>query len=261
MTQQNIAGHTVEVTYAGAGMGQPLLLIHCSLGRHESLLPLLGAIGPGQEATLFDLPEHGRSGALEDGADLQDVAARIGAALAGSDPFHVIGHSFGATVALRMAIDHPETVGRLTLIEPVFFAAAKGTEAYAEHEKTHAEVSLAYAAGVRMRAAAIFHDLWGDGPWAGLSEAAQRSLAERIHVVAATEPALVRDNAGQLSDGVLEKIDVPVTLIRGADTQPVIAEIHRVLLARLPQAEEHVVEGAAHMAPVTHPRDVAPLIL
>ena len=41
-----------------------------------------------------------------------------------TDPIDVIGHSFGATVALRLAVEQPEKVRSLTLIEPVFFAVA-----------------------------------------------------------------------------------------------------------------------------------------
>jgi lipase len=51
-------------------------------------------------------------------------------------PVHLIGHSFGATVALRLAIEAPERVASLTLIEPVLFAAAPdGPEKRANAER------------------------------------------------------------------------------------------------------------------------------
>jgi lipase len=38
-------------------------------------------------------------------------------------PVDVIGHSFGGTVALRLAVERPDLVRSLVLIEPVFVAA------------------------------------------------------------------------------------------------------------------------------------------
>jgi pimeloyl-ACP methyl ester carboxylesterase len=53
---------------------------------------------------------------------------------------------------------------------------------------------------------------------------------------------------------------MPVDLIRGAQTQPAIAAIHAVLTSRIPIAKDQVVDGAAHMAPLTHTSDVAAII-
>lgn len=52
---------------------------------------------------------------------------RIARAALGA-PVDVIGHSFGATVALRLALERPELVRSLVLVEPVLFAAAKAAE-------------------------------------------------------------------------------------------------------------------------------------
>ena len=112
------------------GHGAPVVMVHCMLARHESLLPLAAAIGG--HATLFDLPGHGRSPDWDGAQDYQTQAVAWAAACC-DGPAHLIGHSFGATVALRLAVDRPDLVSRLTLIEPVYFAAARGTPAHADH--------------------------------------------------------------------------------------------------------------------------------
>ena len=51
-----------------------------------------------------------------------------------------------------------------------------------------------------------------------------------------------------------------MTLIRGSQTQRVVADIHAALAARIPDASDHVVEGAGHMVPLTHVAETAALI-
>ncbi|MES2144421.1 MAG: alpha/beta hydrolase, partial [Pseudomonadota bacterium] len=50
---------------------------------------------------------------------------------------------------------------------------------------------------------------------------------------------------------------VPVLLIEGADSPPVINAVHTELARRLAQATRLVVSGAGHMVPITHAQDVA----
>ena len=50
------------------------------------------------------------------------TGTEIGKALMGGEPMDVVGHSFGGSIALRLALEMPELVKSLTLIEPVCFA-------------------------------------------------------------------------------------------------------------------------------------------
>ena len=88
-----------------------------------SLTGLIGALADRITATLYDLPSHGRSSDWDGTGDLHDVATDMGRALL-TEPMDLIGHSFGATVAMRLAMEHPEMVRSVTMIEPVYFAPA-----------------------------------------------------------------------------------------------------------------------------------------
>ena len=233
-------------------------MIHCSQARSDSLLPL-AALLPGTSATLFDLPGHGRSGDWDGRGDFQAVSAAIAAALC-TGPTHLVGHSFGATVALRLACDQPALVSRLTLIEPVFFAAARGSAAWQDWQAAIAPFGALIRAGDMAGAAGLFHGLWGQRDWDSLPDGARASLTARIHLIAAGAPAIEDDNAGLLASGALTRLICPVTLIRGAGSPPVIGAIHRALCSLIPQARDHVVAGAGHMSPLTHPADVAAVI-
>ena len=250
-----IAGHHIHIETLGAG--PPAVMIHCALARHEALLPLAQALAC--KATLFDMPGHGRSADWDGKTEYQGWVTDAAAAVC-DGPTHLIGHSFGATAALRLAVTHPALVSRLTLIEPVYFAAAKGTTAHRAHATQFRPFVTAMLTGDEGKAAQIFNDLWGETPWAELSPRRQAYLTERIHLIVAGAAAIEEDADGMISAERLARVDVPVTLIRGGQSQEVIGAIHGALAGRLPRATDHVVAGAGHMVPLTHVDQVARII-
>lgn len=255
--KEQLAGHDVWVRRLGDGP-RPDIYIHCALASHDAMLPL--AQRRGRSAILFDMPGHGRSGPWDGIRDYQAVVAEIVSELTGGVASHLIGHSFGATAALRLAVLSRVPTARLTLIEPVFFAAARGTSVHAAHQRNFAPFVEAMAGGDRSKAAEIFHGLWGQGAWDDLSPRVRHHLTDRIHLIVAGGPAIEEDNAQILRPGLMEGFNRPVTLIRGNRTQPVISEIHAALRHRLPITKEHVVAGAGHMVALTHAVEIAELM-
>ena len=251
----HVAGHDIHAVTHGAGA--LAVMIHCMLARHEALLPLAEAIGG--RARLIDMPGHGRSGPWDGKTDFQQVVTEAAAACC-DGPTHLIGHSFGATAALRLAVTRPDLVSRLTLFEPVYFAAAKGTPEHAEHQRKFRPFVTAMLAGDEERAAEIFNDLWGITRWLDIPPGKRKRLAARIHLIVAGAQAIEEDPEGITSPATLAKVACPVTLIRGAETEPVIGAVHAALADRLPNAKDHVIAGAGHMVPVTHVPEVTAII-
>ena len=213
---------------------------------------------PGWQAAGVDLPGHGDAPDWDGAADYGDAAHAQAAAALGQGTDVLVGHSFGAVAALRLAMARPGTVGRLVLIEPVLFAAARGTPAWDRNTADFAPFAAAMQAGDREGAARAFLAVWGDGtPWRDMPAAIRAALAARIHLIAAGAPTLHDDRAGLLAPGRLESLTLPVTLVEGGASPPVIAAIHAALAARLPRSARHVIPGAGHMLPVTHAADLA----
>jgi len=235
-------------------------LIHCALA-HGGVLAGLAKALPGG-AVAMDLPGHGSSPAWRQDVDYQAQTVSWAAA-AMARPGPVFGHSFGATAALRLAVEHPHLVTHLSLAEPVFFAALRlhDPQAYVAHVENFAPVTAAFEAGDMARAAEVFTDLWGGTPWGDLPGRFRSQLVSLMPLVAAQHAGIDEDSGDVFAPGRLEALECPVVLIRGTDTQPSVRAIHRVLLERLPNAAEHVLGGAGHMAPVSHPQDVARLSL
>jgi pimeloyl-ACP methyl ester carboxylesterase len=178
-------------------------------------------------------------------------------------PVHLIGHSFGATVALRMALEDPDRIASLTLFEPVLFCAAQaaGGAAFRTHMADHAPFGEKLAAGDMAGAAEAFQAIWGRGqPFADLPSAQRDYIVQRIPLIAAQNATLVEDAAGLLGYGRLEGVGIPTLLVQGAESPPVIDAINTELARRLPQVTRATVAGAGHMLPITHPAECAAVI-
>lgn len=253
----------VPVHWIEGGEGdRPAVLIHCALAHAGSFGPLMARLGDQLSMTAFDLPGHGRTADWDGRGDMLGVTARIAESLCDDGPIDLIGHSFGGVAALCLAVERPDLLRSLTLIEPVFFAAARAVsqpsfEAYIAGMAPYGD---ALASGDRAAAARAFNAVWGDVAWDGLPEAQRAYATERIHLIEESVPGLIEDSQGLLAPGRLEAVEVPVTLIRGDGSAPVIAVVLDALAARLPQTRQVVIEGAGHMAPITHARDVAAAI-
>lgn len=235
---------------------QPALLLHCSLAHSGAWDGVARALSDRLHMTAPDLVGHGRGPARDMGRDYHDHCTAEALSHLPETPCHLVGHSFGATVALRLARDHPGRVASLTLFEPVLFAAARGQPGWETHRSTIAGLGPLLDAGQPEAAAALFLSQWGgDVPFAAMPAAQRRYIADRVWVVPASAPALEEDSAGILPR--LGQITCPVLLLEGATSPLVIAEIQSALAAAIPQAHRAIIPGAGHMAPITHPAAVA----
>jgi pimeloyl-ACP methyl ester carboxylesterase len=228
----------------------------------KSLTGLIGALADKVTAILYDLPSHGRSDDWDGTGDLHDVATDMGRGLL-TEPMDLIGHSFGATIALRLAIEHPEMVRSVTMIEPVYFAPA-----IADHPDemftalgVNEEFNAAWAAGDRETATRCFNRAWGDGTkWADFSPRARSYMTDRIHFVVGSAPFLEEDSAGLLKNDMFARATMPALLIKGSTSNAAAGYINEAIVRRLPDATSAIIEGAGHMAPLTHPEQVADVI-
>jgi len=254
-----VAGHPTHVVRAGHGVRRALF-IHCTLGDVGTWAGVQAALEDKLAMTVFDRPGHGKSAAwdgLGGALGLHRLTTQIAGRLIDKRA-DVIGHSYGATVALRLAMDRPELVRSLTLIEPPLFPLAEGRPGHAAYMAAMAGFGDALAAGERARAAQIFNDAVNpDALWPDLAERVRDRLAAHIHLVGDEAAVPMEDAAGLGAPGRLEALRVPVLLVEGSTTPPVFREVQATLAARLPKARRTVVIGAGHMAPLTHPENVA----
>jgi lipase len=157
------AGHVTHWMRFGTGP-RPALLLHCSLAHCSVWQGLARELAADFQMTAFDLPGHGRSADWDGISDYQSLSTQIAGNFI-TDPIDVIGHSFGATVALRLAVEQPEKVRSLILIEPVVFAVA-GQDVPARlvvAQPYRNALQAALDKGDYLAATRALVEVWGDG--------------------------------------------------------------------------------------------------
>lgn len=106
---------TYEIT--GDTGAPPLVLLHAIATSAELWAPQMAAWSATHRVVRLDLPGHGASAPLAEGAGYDDYAAAVAETLdaLGTSQAAVVGLSFGAMIAQRLAADRPDLVGRLVL--------------------------------------------------------------------------------------------------------------------------------------------------
>lgn len=241
----------------GAGP-RKCLAFHCSLAHSGAWRSVAKSLTEflGDDLTIhaMDSPAHGKSGGGATDPDQIDMAIDWACERL-SEPMDVFGHSFGAYLALRLALQRPDMVRSLWLYEPVFFASVRESHPnlYAENDARLAAIRSAIEEGDPEMAARLFMTKWGDGEdWERQPEATRSYFAERIEHILAVNPWVVRDVNGVLAE--LTSLTMPVRLVDGGASPEIIGKIQDSLAETLPNAARATLQGLSHMAPLTDPQ-------
>ena len=254
--------HGSSIEYHEQGIGEPVVLLHSTGASGSQWRALMDRLSPRFRVIAPDLYGYGATSPWPGrGAFcLKHEAAVVAALLERLDrPAHLVGHSYGGAVALRLARLRGDLLRSLAVIEPVAFHLLRGgdeADASALQEITHIADAVAralacgdYSGGYRQ-----FVDYWsGAGTWAGIPAAKQDALAARLTKVALDFQATLNEPA-RLED--FRTITTPMLLVQGEHSTLPARRIFRLLALALPELRMKTVEGAGHMAPLTHPDEV-----
>ena len=185
-------------------------------------------------------------------SDEVDLAAPA-IAMAG-DRFHVVGHSYGAAVAVKLALMHPTRVRSLVLYEPTLFHLVAGADPASSPAagiwNAASDAADAVARGDSLAAAARFIDFWmGHGTWAAMPAARQPTVAHAMRNAKGWRDVTFADN---LRLDELQALQVPVLLLWGDQSPESALSVARVLQGALPQVTPGPQPGLGHMGPITH---------
>ncbi|MGY4831269.1 alpha/beta fold hydrolase [Sphaerotilaceae bacterium SBD11-9] len=248
------------------GAGDLVVCLHSSAGTHAQWQSLSQTMSTRWQVLSPDLYGHGRSPAWPQAAmntlhvDAQAVTALMEAASPHLDQrgVHLVGHSYGAAVAMQIALRHPTRVRSLTLYEPVAFGALREM---APRDPALAEITeLAYAVRALIRrgeldeAASRFVTYWGgEAAWDGMSASQRSAVAERMPNVPRHFDALF---GAAWNRDALARLGMPILLMHGTHTRAPARRIAELLAHALPHAQRCPLDGAGHLGPITHAETV-----
>jgi pimeloyl-ACP methyl ester carboxylesterase len=190
---------------------------------------------------------------------LRDEAALVEPVLAqAGSPLALVGHSYGAAVALVAALANPGRVSAMALYEPTLFSLVDAERPPPNEadgiRSVAADAGIALDAGDPDAAAERFIDYWaGAGAWKRTPESRKPALAASMRNVRRWAHALFTERAPLEA---FRSLDVPVLYMVGERTTASARAVARLLCAALPRVELLEFQGLGHMGPLTHPAAV-----
>ena len=258
MTRERLDG--IELNYEVTGVGEPVLFVPASL-MPDGFVPLVSEPSLAGHYRLIRYHRRGMGGstAAEGPVTVADQASDAVALLGhlGVDRAHVVGHSYGGLIGFQLALDAPERIGSLALLEPNLLAVPCSAAFNDEVRPAFA----AYRAGDREKAVAHFFSVVAGMPWDSCQEIIEKEIpggAAQATDAAGTfftieVPAL---SAWSLGAEQANRVTCPVLSVLGDDSHPFFREGREWLRGCFPQLEELDIPGAGHLLQLQNPAAV-----
>jgi len=234
-----------------AGCGPPLVMVHGAANDRTSFALVRPHLEQCFSVTCLDRRGRGDSGdpggpySIE--AEVGDVA---GAMEEAGEGVFLMGHSYGALLALEAALELP-ALPRLALYEPPIGGQLATEERIAELERLHGEgrheeVFLSFLRQVSGMSEQQIDELRGTPSWDARLRAAP------------TIPRELRAEAGwRFEPERYARLDIPVLLLLGEESPAWAQRSTEAVAAALPQVEVRRLAGQGHSATLYAPELLA----
>ena len=184
---------------------------------------------------------------------VQELIRHIG------QPVHLVGHSFGGTVALAAALSRTVDIASLSLFEanPIpLIREHGGGKLYGETLRMSQAFEAAVNAGEQDAPARVI-DFWGGpGVFAAMPDAVKAYCRE----TAAVNVLDWRTVTSDITANDCAALDIPVLLVRGGEANPAMVAITDTLRSCLPDVRHFAVDGAGHFLITSHAPRCAELL-
>ena len=247
----------VELEYEIRGTGEPVVLIHAGL-LADWFAPLVGqpALARSFQTVTYHRPGYAGSGRVAGPLGIERQAELCHGLMRrlGIERAHIVGHSSSAAMALQLALDAPDSVLSVALLETALLAVPSGPYA--------AEAIGRYRAGARAEAL----DVWMRGVCGpAYREVLDRTIPAGFDRALADLDTFFEQELPALREWTFDarrrpRVTQPALVVLGADSgrvSPVFAARHELLMAWLPNAEPFVLPGANHLLHAQNPAGMA----
>jgi pimeloyl-ACP methyl ester carboxylesterase len=255
----------VELEYRVRGTGEPVVLVHAGLFA-EWFQPLLDQPALAARYRLLSFHRVGYAGSSRVGGPVSIArqAAHVRALMRhlGIDRAHVVGHSSGGNIALQLALDAPEQVQSLSILEAALPVGGGSDRLLATRQAAMAPIAEQFRAGNKAGAVDSFMRMVSGPAYRAPFEQAlpgafDQGVADADTFFGQELPAiqqwrLVRADAGRITQPVLAVVGE-----KSLEQSPIWNERQQLLLGWLPNVEGLVLPGATHLRHVQNPRGMA----
>jgi pimeloyl-ACP methyl ester carboxylesterase len=261
MQRADIDGITLE--YEVQGSGDPVVFIHGSQIA-ASFAPLMAEPALKDRFQLIRYHRRGFAGSSRHNG-LLPISGQAADCLGlfrhlGVERAHVVGHSYGGVTALQLALDGPDAVRSLSLLEPPLMTVPSGEQV----GETMGRIAAVYESGDKATAVDDFLRAICGGHYrtpldASVPGGYDQAVGDadtfwQVELPAIGEWTFTKEDAS--------RINQPVLAVLGADSDeamgmPFFGEGHQLLLQWLPQAKPFILQGAAHLLQMENPHDMA----
>lgn len=258
--------------YEDTGNGPAVVLIHgygADLRLWDGQAPALA--GAGFRALRYDVRGHGRSLLPPDGytfenyaADLRDLLDRINVERPATESLgievaHLIGLSMGGGIALQFALDHPERVLSLTLVDSALPGFTYSEETSGRIEQL---VDAVRADGAR----AAIESVWLQHPFFDGVRRSRDQFAFVREVVLGFQAPDMREGARPDDHqpdiaGRLPEVSAPTLVVCGEHDIPDFRLVADVLAENIPAARLAIIADCWHLPPVEKPEEFNELLI
>lgn len=245
-----------------AGDGPPVALVHAGICDSRMWDPQWERFQAAHRVVRCDLRGFGRSplgpGRFSHPADLIALLDELELG-----PVALVGASLGGGTALQVAVERPDLVSALVLVD----SGVRGHAWSAEVERAWAAEEAAFERGDLDAAADVGLRLWVAGPHrspedvdpevrAKVADMILRSYELARDDPGAEEEALVTDVGDRLGE-----IEAPTLVLVGSLDHPEMHDLAARFERELPNARRATIDGAAHLPSMERPDEFTMLVL
>jgi 3-oxoadipate enol-lactonase len=246
----------IETAWFEIGRGSPLVLIHGLADDHRLWRKAVPDLALRHRVILYDVRGHGQSTAGSGDGTLHQLGADLARLMdvIGLERAAIAGFSLGGTIAMRLAIDHPEKVD-------VLFAVATSSRVSSSAAQWYAD--RAAMGGVELKSTIdrdtvdAYHISPGE---------LEEGLAIRRQ--STQDPAGYRNAAQAMAGMRAAPLDPELVKIR-ARTLIVCADLDQhcpprageIIAAGIPDSTMEIILGSGHMLPAERPQELAGLVV
>jgi pimeloyl-ACP methyl ester carboxylesterase len=251
----------IELEYELRGSGEPVLLIHWGVSASWAE-PLIAEpiLAERYRLLRYHRAGFGASSRVEGPISMADHAehCRLLMRRLGIECAHVVGHSSSALIALQLALDAPDTVQSLALMDAARPAPATELQAVFLREVAAAAVGRYRAGDVAAAVDTWARGVFGPGYRVPLDRGMPGLFAE---IVSCADTFFGQElpavQQWSFAETIAHRITQPVLAVVGENSAPTFRERRDLLLAWLPSVEPFDLPGATHLLHIERPHETA----